>query len=205
MAPSLRHNEQHMLFGICCSLLFLSACAPTVTPTPFVPPTDANAQPAQATTVIFTTSTPEPQNSSQSSSQSSGQSSQGAQSSVASSLPAVTTTPEACTNSLKFVADLTIPDGTAVSAGAAVDKQWSVQNDGTCDWVSGYVLKLVSGDPMGTAAEIALYPARAGEQAVIDMQLTAPEQAGPYHTVWQAYTPDGTPFDQPIYVDIVVQ
>ena len=98
-----------------------------------------------------------------------------------------------------------MPDGTAASAGQAVDKQWRVKNDGTCDWGAGYQLKLVSGDPMGTPAEVALYPARAGAEAVIEMTLTAPQAAGTYRTIWQAYAPDGTAFDQAIYVDIVVQ
>lgn len=207
MARISRFNRQSMLFGMDCLLLFLAACAPTSTPTPFVPPTDANAQQAQATVVVFATSTSPSQASSQgtqSSAQSSSQSSSPS-SAASSTSPQPGTTPGGCTNSLKFLADLTIPDGTVVTAGEAVDKQWSVQNDGTCDWGDGYVLKLVSGDPMGTAAEIALYPARTGAQIVIDMELTAPQAAGSYHTVWQAYAPDGTAFDQPIYVDLVVQ
>jgi hypothetical protein len=66
-------------------------------------------------------------------------------------------------------------------------------------------LKLVSGDSLGTPAEAALYPARAGAEAVIQMTLTAPQEPGTYHTVWQAYGPDGTPFEQAIYVEFVVQ
>jgi hypothetical protein len=110
-----------------------------------------------------------------------------------------------CTDSLKFIEDITIPDGTIVSAGQSIDKQWRVQNDGSCDWDSSYHLKLVSGDPLGTPAEMALFPARAGAEAVIQMALTAPQEPGTYHTAWQAYRPDDTPFDQAIYVEIVVQ
>ena len=207
MARLRNQDKQYALFGAYCLFLLLAACSPTATPTPFIPPTDSNTQPIVITSVVFATSTPL----SQSSSQSVGTQSSAA-SAGSSSAAAVSPSPSACasncpgcTNSLKFVEDITIPDGTVVSAGQAIDKQWRVQNDGSCDWGSGYVLKLVSGDAMGTPAETALYPALAGAQAVIDMPLTAPQTAGSYHTVWQAFAPDGTAFDQPIYVDIVVQ
>ncbi len=114
-------------------------------------------------------------------------------------------TPATCTDSLKFLEDITIPDGTVVSPGQSVDKQWRVQNDGSCDWDDRYRLKLISGDSLGLPAEMALYPARAGAEVIIQMTLTAPQEAGTYHTVWQAYNPDGTAFEQPIYVEIVVQ
>jgi len=86
-----------------------------------------------------------------------------------------------------------------------VDKQWRVQNDGSCDWDDRYRLKLVTGDPLGLPAEMPLYPARAGAEAIIQMTLIAPQEAGTYHTVWQAYNPDGVIFGQPIYVEIVVE
>ena len=96
-------------------------------------------------------------------------------------------------------------DGTVIAAGQAFVKQWRVKNDGSCDWTNAYKLKLVSGDNLGSPDETALYPAPAGEEALIEMNLIAPTEPGPYHTVWQAYAPDGTPFEQAIYVDIVVE
>jgi hypothetical protein len=195
MARSLQHkskrNTQYVMCITYCVFLLLTACGPRATPTMFIPPPGSNAQPTQAVTVVtFATSTSP---------------------ALDPNSPPATETPEpptpipACTDSLQFLEDITIPDGTIVSAGEAIDKQWRVQNDGSCDWDDRYLLKLVSGDALGLPAEMALYPARAGAEAIIQMTLTAPQEPGTYHTAWQAYNPDGLPFEQAIYVEFVVQ
>ena len=50
-----------------------------------------------------------------------------------------------CTDNLVFIQDITIPDGTIVVAGSTLDKQWEVENTGTCDWGEGYTLRLYTG------------------------------------------------------------
>ena len=85
-----------------------------------------------------------------------------------------------------------------------MDKQWLVQNSGTCNWTSIYRLKLVSGDPMGTQTEQALYPAKAGSQVTIRILFTAPVEAGHYTSSWQAFTSQGEAFGDPIFIDINV-
>jgi hypothetical protein len=100
--------------------------------------------------------------------------------------------------------DVTIPDGTAVSPGEPVDKQWLVTNAGTCNWGAGYRLKIISGDAMGAAAEQALYPARAGTQATLRVLMTAPQDAGTHQGAWQAFAPDGKAFGEAVYVQINV-
>ena len=186
-------NTQYVIRITYCVFLFLTACAPTATPTYFIPPTAPNARTVEATGIALATTTPltidlnatpdleaEP------------------------TLELPSPTP-ACTNILTFLEDVTVPDGTVLAAGEAFVKQWRVKNDGTCDWDNTYLLKLVSGDALGAPTETALYPAHAGAEVVIEMDLTAPQEAGSYHTVWQAFAPDGTPFEQAIYVDFVVQ
>ena len=111
----------------------------------------------------------------------------------------------ACTNILSFVEDVTVTDGTVLTTGEAFVKQWRVKNDGTCDWDSTYKLKLVSGNALGSPDEVPLSPAAVGAETIIEINLVTPTEAGLYHTVWQAYTPDGTPFEQAIYVEIVVE
>lgn len=110
-----------------------------------------------------------------------------------------------CTDVLSFMEDITIPDGTVVKPGDSLDKRWQVRNNGTCDWTDKFSLKIVAGDPLGSPDSQALFPARSGSAAVIRMMLTAPQEPGSYRTAWQAYNPDGKPFGDPIYIDIVVK
>lgn len=124
--------------------------------------------------------------------------------------PDVTPTPEGgadqqnCENNLLFSSDLSVPDGTIFEPGAAIDKQWQVENNGTCNWDERYSLRLVAGDALGADNEQALFPARAGSQAVIRIQFTAPQELGTHRSAWQAFDPNGRPFGDPFYLEIVV-
>lgn len=164
-------------------VIILSACAEQTTPTPFRPPTSIPpTQPLPTTTPIpaVFTETPTQQ-----------------------SIP-VTPTENICTNILSFLDDITVEDGTAFSPNTSIDKQWLVQNDGTCDWDSTYQIKWVGGDPMGANTEQSLYPARAGTQATLRIIFTAPAIAGEYESAWQAVDPDGNFFGDLIFIKIVV-
>ena len=110
----------------------------------------------------------------------------------------------ACTNILAFVADETIPDGTAVQPGQTIDKRWRVRNAGTCNWDGRYRLRHIAGQSLGAPEEMALYPARAGAEATIRIVFTAPQTPGQYFSTWQAVDPQGRPFGDPIYMQIVV-
>ncbi len=112
--------------------------------------------------------------------------------------------PASCRNGSRYIEDLTIPDGTVVAPGQTIDKRWSVQNSGTCDWGPDYRLVHVSGEGVTGPDEVALYPAVAGADAVWQVILQAPTEAGTYHSRWQAQAPDGTFFGEEVYVVIVV-
>ncbi len=109
-----------------------------------------------------------------------------------------------CTNELTFLNDITIPDGTFVQRGAMLDKQWEVQNTGTCNWTQEYSLRLVAGSDMGASTTQALFPAASSSRAVIDIKFTAPYELGTYRSAWQAYDPSGIAFGDPFYIEIVV-
>ena len=162
--------------------IFLAqACAPGATPTAFRPPT----QPGP--TQILPTTTPVPQ--------------------LFTPVPTPTITatiPGPCTNSLSFLSDITVPDDTFILPGASIDKQWLVQNTGTCNWDSTYRLKWIGGDTMGAAQEQALYPARAGTQATLRILFTAPPVEDTYESAWQAVDPNGNVFGDLIFIKIVV-
>ena len=183
MKPQKRFTLLPGLLAVLSALSLIAACAPTATPTLFIAPRAATvtAPPVQGETPVIPTLTPSP---------------------VVTSSP--TATPP-CTDDLAFVQDVTVPDGTVVAPGASIDKQWLVQNSGTCNWDSRYRLKFAGGNEMGAAAEQALYPARAGGQVTIRMAFTAPSQPGEYTTAWQAINPDGEPFGESIFVKIDVQ
>jgi hypothetical protein len=178
--------------GLILSLgIFLWSCSPAPTPTLFIPPT-APAPLIQPTFIIQPTreavaqSTPLP--------------------TIIPPTDAPTQTPATgeCVNSLRFISDLTIPDNSTITYGATIDKQWLVENNGTCHWDSSYRLKFVSGAMLGAPEEIALYPARAGTQATIQILFTAPFTDGIYESAWQAYDPNGNPFGSVIYIRIDV-
>src|SRR5262249_34286106 len=119
-------------------------------------------------------------------------------------IPTATVNPADCINNLTYVSDLTIPDGTSVTYGATVDKQWQVQNSGTCNWNAGYRLRYVGGAVLGAPEEMSLYPAKSGTQATIQITFTAPFSDGDYESAWQAFDPDGLAFGDPIYMRITV-
>ncbi|MGZ6347614.1 MAG: NBR1-Ig-like domain-containing protein, partial [Anaerolineales bacterium] len=83
-----------------------------------------------------------------------------------------------CINGLTFMSDVTIPDLSIVRAGNLLDKQWLVQNSGSCNWDSLYRVRLVGGDGLGASPEQALFPARAGMQATLRIVFTAPMNQG---------------------------
>jgi hypothetical protein len=166
-------------------LLTLSACSPAPTATPFRPPT-AQAPLIEPTLIIQPTkqvvviqSTP---------------------------LPTIipTTRPEECFSNLRFIDDLTVPDNSFITYGSSIDKQWRVENNGTCHWDASFRLRHLGGAELGAPAEVMLYPARAGTQATIQIIFTAPFTDGVYESAWQAYDADGNPFGDPIYIRVTV-
>ena len=116
----------------------------------------------------------------------------------------VSPTSSICVEEARFIEDLTIPDGSVVLPGETLDKRWSVQNNGSCDWGPGYQLVRLGEDPLVGPNELALYPARAGGLAVWQVILTAPLDIGDYISRWQARSPDETLFGDIVYILVVV-
>jgi hypothetical protein len=110
-----------------------------------------------------------------------------------------------CTNLLSYIEDETIPDGTEVAPNSLLDKRWKVKNSGSCNWDVSYRLNLIGGDALGISTEQALYPARAGSEIILQLEFTAPAESGTYSSSWQAYGPDGNPFGDMVYIEIVVK
>lgn len=177
------------LYAILLILLSIPACSPLPTATPFIPPTEAAPlieptfiiQPTKQVVIVQPSPIP--------------------------TIPTLepTLSPEECINDLTFVVDATIPDNSFINQGEVIDKQWLVENSGTCNWDSSYRLRHTNGAALGAPDEVALYPARAGTQATIRILFTAPFSVDYFESEWQAIAPDGTPFGDPIYIKINVQ
>jgi hypothetical protein len=111
---------------------------------------------------------------------------------------------EICENQLRYLKDLTVPDGTEVLPSERITKRWLIINEGSCNWDQSYSLQLISGLTLGAKKHQDLFPARQGSRAIIEIMFTAPENPGRYNTWWQAFDSIGKRFGDPIYMDIIV-
>jgi len=183
----IRFTQNRIRFVVLLLLFLLSACSIRSTPTPFRLPTveppliesTLIIQPTKQVVVAQPTSVP-----------------------TITAFPTENT--QDCTNDLRFLSDVTVPDNSFITFGANVDKQWLVENSGTCNWDSSYRLQHLGGAELGAPEEVMLYPARAGTQATIQILFTAPFTDGVYESAWQAYDGSGNPFGDPIYIRITV-
>lgn len=117
--------------------------------------------------------------------------------------PPVTAQPP-CTNDSKFVQDITVPDGTHFAPGTPFDKTWRIQNTGTCTWDTTYQYRLIN--DVGMAGQNFNLPKTVVPNDTIDItvKFVSPMTAGKYRSQWRIFAPDGSPFGQRPYVEIVV-
>ena len=126
-------------------------------------------------------------------------------------LPLAEVDQAACTRSIGFEEDLTVPDDTVFTPGEAFTKSWRLRNTGTCPWIDGYSLVFVNGDQMGALDTQPLPKVVAPGQTVdVSVELTAPEALGEYLGRWQISDANGDLFgvggfiEETIYTRIVV-
>jgi hypothetical protein len=110
-----------------------------------------------------------------------------------------------CIDGLTFIGDVTIPDGSLITPGITIDKQWLVQNSGSCNWDNRYRLRLINGSALDASPEQALFPARSGMQATLQIFFVAPQEPGEYLSEWQVFDPMGIPFGDSFYIKFIVQ
>ncbi len=109
------------------------------------------------------------------------------------SIPTVAVTP--C-NRATFVADVTVPDGTAINPGSTFKKTWRLQNSGTCTWTSGYSVVYVAGERMGAAESESITTSSVAPGGTVDVtvDLTAPTTAGSHTAYFRLRSADGLQF-----------
>lgn len=111
-------------------------------------------------------------------------------------VPVSTTVVSTCFNS-KFVADVTIPDGTVMKPEEKFRKIWRIQNTGTCKWDEGFGFKLwagpaMSGDPVYFSSTD--QPVQPGGTVDIGVDMRAPTATGDYVAHWIMVSDSGQTF-----------
>ncbi len=102
----------------------------------------------------------------------------------------VITKPANCKDSAALLEDVTIPDGTHVSASQKFTKTWRFINNGTCPWIN-YTLIFAAGDQMSAPLSAPIPLTEAKAKADISVELTAPAVNGSYTGFFTLHTSEG--------------
>ncbi len=159
----------------------LTATAPVIENTPTLNPTNINQIPVETQTAVPTVAvTPIPATTT-------------AVPPTPTRIPP-TATPIPCYQ-VKFVDDLTIPDGTKIIAGNTFTKTWRIRNSGSCTWDTRFDIAFVGGTQMtsGTVWDLTK-EVKPGETVDISIDMTAPSTIGNYQANFQMLNPNGVRF-----------
>lgn len=119
--------------------------------------------------------------------------------------PTPTYTPTTPCDRAKFIADVTVPDGTEFAPNTTFTKTWRIQNTGSCTWTTAYALVFDHGDAMsGPAAQPLTGNVAPGQSVDISVSLKAPASAGEYTGYWKMRNAAGVLFAQ-VWVKIKVK
>lgn len=124
-------------------------------------------------------------------------------------LPPLATGADGCTDQAAFVADLTVPDDTSLTAGEPFTKSWRLKNTGTCTWTPAYSLVFIDGNGLGAPPALPL-PGNVAPNETVDLsiELRAPVTTGVHRGDWKLRSSSGMVFGVggggPFYVQIVV-
>ncbi len=98
-------------------------------------------------------------------------------------------------DSMAFVTDVTVPDGTNYAPGATFTKTWRIRNAGTCSWSTAYSVVFSSGAAMGGPATQPLTATIAPNSTMdVSVNLTAPSTAGSHTGYWMLRNASGQTF-----------
>jgi hypothetical protein len=105
-----------------------------------------------------------------------------------------TATPIPC-NAGEYVADISIPDGTSITADASFVKTWRLKNSGSCTWDTRYDIAFVDGNQMGGPNNIDMpQTVKPGQTVDISLTFKAPSTAGTYTAKYMLVNPNGVKF-----------
>lgn len=126
---------------------------------------------------------------------------------TATSTPVVyPTQPASSADNAKYVADVTVPDGTVFTADQTFTKTWRIQNTGTTTWTTNYSLVYLEG-VLGTKdlQSVKLTKeVKPGETVDISVNFTAPKTNGNYISWWRMFSASGYLFGESMNVQFTV-
>ncbi len=100
-----------------------------------------------------------------------------------------------CTNRIKFLQDVTVPDNAKIKPNARFTKTWRLKNAGSCTWTEDYLLVFAGGEQMGGPDNQPLAKTvKPGKITDISVTLAAPATRGDYTSEWLLQTPAGEKF-----------
>lgn len=108
-----------------------------------------------------------------------------------------------CDNSV-HVADVTIPDNTAMAPGQAFKKTWKLQNIGACPWTSTYKVTFLNGNQMSGVAEPITIDVPPGSSADVSVNMVVPATSGDALGYWILTNASGQQFGTNFFVLIKV-
>jgi len=125
--------------------------------------------------------------------------------------PASTPVPS-CVDSVEFIKDVTIPDGTRIDEGDWFAKTWRLRNNGDCTWTLDYDLIFLSGYRMDGSTVMPMRgDVEPGQIVDLTVDLKAPDDNGTYWGYWMLRNARGDIFglgydaNLPFWVKIVVE
>ena len=112
------------------------------------------------------------------------------------------------------------PDGTKFAPNRLVSQSWTLRNPGPHAWPAGCAVYYTGGDDMrnldanhpssvsammsATRSNVLEDGLEAGRTAVFNVMLRSPPRAGSHISYWRLKTPEGVPFGNKLWVDIIV-
>lgn len=109
-----------------------------------------------------------------------------------------------CIDNFYYVDDVNYPDGTYVEPGQKFLKEWEVINNGSCNWIDGYLLRFVSGEQMGAPESVPIPHVEVGKKGKFSVEFTAPKEPGTYRSIWKPFNDRNRSFGETVYLEIVV-
>jgi hypothetical protein len=95
-----------------------------------------------------------------------------------------------------FIADVTIPDGTTLTAGAPFTKTFRIRNVGSCTWTTSYAMVYVAGSLLGAPSTVINLSSSVapGQTSDFSISMVAPTTPGHYRSYWRFRNASGQQF-----------